>query len=241
MNTHEHHRWSALRKCLAAVAFIAALVAAAQFLPLRRWGQSFTQWIEAIGAWGYVALFLAFALGAPLFAPGWLLSVVAGIAYGVLRGSVIALSGATTGAALGFLAGRHLFRERIAKWAATHDRFRIIDEAVTRKDWQTVVLLRLTPIVPFCIVNYFLALTQVRTGRYLLATFVGLFPGIVLHVYLGSIGRAALMNGEHAAAQYIYLGVGIFAATSFLIYLARFAKKRLHEIAKNQALRETKP
>jgi hypothetical protein len=66
-------------------------------------------------------------------------------------------------------------------------KFKAIDAAIQDEGWKVVFLLRLSPLIPFNLLNYFLGLTPVRIfPDYFLATFVGMLPGCAMFVYIGS-------------------------------------------------------
>ena len=78
----------------------------AKVLPVRSWIASLIDWVQQLGPVGVIVFILAYALATVLFLPGWIFTVSAGLIYGVVRGTLIALTGATIGAALAFLVAR---------------------------------------------------------------------------------------------------------------------------------------
>ena len=59
-------------------------------------------------------------------------------------------------------------------------KYQAIDRAVTKEGWQVVVLLRLSPIIPFNVQNYALGVTSIPFWHYLGATLIGIIPGIAI-------------------------------------------------------------
>lgn len=55
-----------------------------------------------------------------------------------------------------------------------------------------VFLLRLSPLVPFNLLNYACGLTPVGLAPYVAASWAGMLPGTFAYVYLGGAGRAAV-------------------------------------------------
>ena len=53
-----------------------------------------------------------------------------------------------------------------------------------------VLLARLSPLIPYNLLNYGLSITAVRFRDYLLATWIGMLPAIVLYVYTGSLANS---------------------------------------------------
>ena len=97
--------------------------------------------------------------------------------------------------------------------ARRDEKFRAIDKAIGREGWKIVALLRLSPLIPFSASNYFYGITAVKFWAYVLASWIGMLPGTVLYVYLGTIGKAGLGGGDKASSplEYVFLGVGLVA------------------------------
>ena len=137
--------------------------------------------------------------------------------------------GSTTGAALVFLISRFVVREKIASMARNNENFRRIDAAIGGQGAKLVFLLRLSPLIPFNLSNYFYGLTAVKFWPYVLASWTGMLPGSLLYVYLGTVGRAGLqaasgMDAGRTPLEFALLGVG-FAATVWVTKIARNALK----------------
>jgi uncharacterized membrane protein YdjX (TVP38/TMEM64 family) len=95
-----------------------------------------------------------------------------------------------------------------------------------------VLLTRLSPIFPFSLLNYGLGLTQVKLSHYVLASWVGMIPGTVLYVYLGSIASnlTSIFAGDlaqlPASSWLFYLGLG--ATVLLTVAITRIATKALN-------------
>jgi hypothetical protein len=59
-------------------------------------------------------------------------------------------------------------------------KYRKLDRAIAEDGWQVVVLMRLSPIVPFNLQNYALGVTDIPFMQYLTATLIGIAPGIAI-------------------------------------------------------------
>ena len=90
-------------------------------------------------------------------------------------------------------------------------RFAAIDEAIGRNGWKIVGLLRLSPLIPFNLSNYFYGITSVRFGAYVLVSAVGMIPGTLLYAYLGAVGQAGVSGraSAHSNWQYSFARRGI--------------------------------
>ena len=64
-------------------------------------------------------------------------------------------------------------------------RFRALDQATRHEGFLIVFLTRLSPLFPFNLINYGLALTSVRLRDYFFATWLGMLPITILYTYVG--------------------------------------------------------
>ena len=78
---------------------------------------------------------------------------------------------------------------------------------------------------PYTLLNYAFGLTRVKLGHYVLASWIGMMPGTVMYVYIGSIANAA--NEGKTTAQWILYGVGLLATVVVTVFVTRIAKQAL--------------
>jgi uncharacterized membrane protein YdjX (TVP38/TMEM64 family) len=224
-------RANSVTKIVLAVAAIAALLLAGRLLPFREWLEAFGHWIEGLGPAGYALYIAAYALVTVLMMPAVLMMIAAGYFFGLLRGVAITSAGATLGACLAFLISRHLARRRVERFAAGYPRYQAIDTAVGKKGWPIVFLLRLSPLVPFVVSNYFYGLTAIRFRPYALASWIGMIPLQFLYVSLGVAGRAAAepSEGPTAAWKWGLLAVGALVTVAATAYAGKVVREAIEE------------
>ena len=174
-----------------ALVLIAFSAVAAAF-PVRDWIRALANWMEQLGPAGVAVFIGIYAIATVLLFPGWIFTVTAGLIFGVVGGTAAALSGATLGAALAFLVARYLVRDSIQKFAKSYPRFQAIDQAIGENGWKIVGLLRLNPLIPFNISNYFYGITAIPFWQYVLVSVIGMLPGALLYAYLGAFGKATI-------------------------------------------------
>ena len=216
-------------KWIVLVLIVAALIVASALLPVKDWIRSFINWVQQLGPLGVVVFIAAYALATVLFLPGWIFTVGAGLIYGIVGGTLVALSGAVIGATLAFIVARYFVRKNIENYAKKNPRFQAIDEAIGKNGWKIIGLLRLSPLIPFNLSNYFYGITAVSLKAYVAISAVGMIPGTLLYAYLGAIGKAGI-SGEktqHGSAQYILLGFGLLATIAVTVLVSRIAKNAL--------------
>src|SRR5687767_9456364 len=148
--------------------------------------------VESLGAWGPVMFILIYVLATVLFIPGSVLTLGAGATFGVVSGSLLVSLAATLGAAAAFLMGRYFARPRVARIMERHPAFRSVAGAVAADGWKLVLLTRLSPVFPYTFLNYAFGLTPVKFTHYVLASWIGMMPGTVMYVWLGSLARVGV-------------------------------------------------
>ncbi len=193
----------------------------------------FAFWVAGLGAWGALAFGAGYVAATLAFVPGSLLTLAAGALFGLGRGTALVFVCATLGASIAFLIARHLARQAIERRLAGNRRFAAIDRAVGRDGLRTVFLLRLSPVVPFNLLNYALGLTGVRFRDFLLAS-IGMLPGTFLYVYLGhGLGSlAALASGAEVKtgrAGPALFALGLAATVAVTVLVTRAARRALAE------------
>ena len=203
-----------------------ALAAAFFFFDVRALLRSTLAWIEGLGAWGPVLFVLIYVVATVLFVPGSALTLGAGALFGVGVGSALVSVGATLGATAAFLVGRYLARDWVAQKIAGHTAFAAIDRAVADEGWKIVGLTRLSPAFPFALLNYAFGLTRVKLRDYVVASWIGMMPGTVMYVYLGSLAHAA-GDRERTPGEWALLGIGLVATITVTIFVTRLARAAL--------------
>jgi uncharacterized membrane protein YdjX (TVP38/TMEM64 family) len=205
---------------------IILFVAAKEFHVQDRLKQAL-DWVGQLGPSGAVIFIAIYVVATVLFIPGSVLTLGAGAVFGVMWGSIYVSIGSTLGATCAFLVGRYLARNAIARKIEGNERFAAIDKAVANEGWKIVGLTRLSPVFPFTLLNYAFGLTRVKLGHYMLASWIGMMPGTVMYVYLGSLAKAASGERTRTTGEWVLYGVGLLATLVVTIFVTRIAKKAL--------------
>lgn len=166
---------------------------------------------------------MLYVVGTIVLAPSPLMTIAAGVAFG-WWGLPLAVLSATAGAACSFSISRYFFGETLEDWLTERPTFRAAKTAIDEEGWRVLLLLRLSPVVPFGLLNYLLGLTNTSMRAYLIWTAIGIFPGTVVDIYIGVIGRQA---GD--TTQLAYLVVGLIASAAAVALIAAKARSYLRE------------
>ena len=215
-----------------AILFIAiSLLIAVHFLGPQTLFPALLNLVAGLDTWGGIWFILLYIFATVLFIPGSILTLSAGVLFGVVHGSLLVSAGSTLGATAAFLIGRYVIRKWISKKIQGNRQFKTINQAVYEKTWKIVVLTRLTPVLPFNLLNYAFGLTKISLATYVLSSWIGMIPATVMYVYVGSLAKdiAALGTSQQplTSAEWIFnfFGLGITVALAF--YIARIAQQIL--------------
>ncbi len=231
--------WAGRIKLLVLAAAAAGLGVAGYFLPVKEYIQAALDWTAKFGSWGPIIVAAIYIPACVLLLPGVVLTLGAGMLFGLTVGTVAAVSiGSTAGACAAFLVARTFGRGWIRQKVARHPKFAAIDEAVGREGFKIVLLTRLSPILPFNLLNYAYGLTRVKFASYVLASWIGMLPGTILAVYIGS-AVGSLAGEAKSIAERVFFFIGLGVALLMVVFITRIARKALRQqVAQTSADRE---
>jgi uncharacterized membrane protein YdjX (TVP38/TMEM64 family) len=226
----------AVARLIALTVVVIVLFLAMKFLPVQQWLRSFNDWVGQMGIAGIFIFIGVYAVATVLLAPGAILTIGAGFAFGLGKGFLAVSAGATLGAALAFLVARFIARDKIEAMARRSTKFQRIDNAIGKQGAKLVFLLRLSPVIPFNLSNYFYGLTGVKFWPYVVASWIGMMPGTFLYVYIGTAGKAAVLaaGGETVKQGWQYwtfMSIGLVATIVVTIWVTRIARSALKKTA----------
>jgi uncharacterized membrane protein YdjX (TVP38/TMEM64 family) len=137
---------------------------------------------------GTVHVYLTFyTLSVVLLFPCMIMQVISGALYGFWIGLLVSWVATSLGQSLAFLLGRYLFRAPVKSYLhQTWPNFPTIDAAMKQEGWKLVCLLRLSPVLPYNILNYALALTPVSFWVFTWSSALATVPWTALYVYVGT-------------------------------------------------------
>ncbi|STO07195.1 TVP38/TMEM64 family protein [Exiguobacterium aurantiacum] len=146
--------------------------------------------VLSFGWWGPLVFILIYAVGPLIFLPTSVLSLGAGLAFGVWPGVLYIIVGATAAAVTGYVMAR-LFGRSVLNV----DRYPWSEKLFTQMEQRGflyVFVLRLIPLVSFDLLSYAAGISKVRFRSFLLATVLGMIPGTLAYSFLG----ASLASGS---------------------------------------------
>jgi len=160
--------------------------------------------IERFGPFAPLVFIAGYILAVIFFVPGLPITVLGGVAFGPIWGTVYVSIASTIGVALTFLIARYGAREMVERWVAESPRLTKIDQAVAHHGWQIVMITRLVPLFPFNLQNYAYGLTRIEFWRYLLVSWSCMLPATAAYTFAGGALSEA---GGDIQRTLLYLGI----------------------------------
>lgn len=186
--------------------------------------------VRVLGAWGSLGFIGLYAAATVAMVPGTVLTLAAGAIFGLLRGTVYALAGATLGATLAFGIARHAARGAVHRYVRRRPGLSALEDAVAHDGARIVLLLRLSPVFPFVVLNYALGLTPVRWQAYVAASVIGMAPGTLAYAYAGHVAERVSVAGLPRGVSLLLLVVGLLATVALTAVLAHVAGRVFRDV-----------
>ncbi len=117
--------------------------------------------------------------------PGLPITVLGGVAFGPVWGTLYVWIAATIGAALAFLVARYAVRSTVERWVRASPRLSRLDEQAAEHGWRIVMLTRLVPLFPFNLQNYAYGLTRIGFWPYAITSSICMLPGTAAFTFAG--------------------------------------------------------
>ncbi len=207
----------------AAIPLVAGLLVGRVLAPLL---PQFTSWVNTLGVWAPVAFVSVYVVAVISMMPAFLLIMVGGAVFGVMKGAVLSMCGAMVGGTSAFLIGRYLARDWVRTRVAANPLLSTIDRAVGDSGLRIVFLLRLSPVIPFVLSNYALGVSRVRLAPFMFGT-LGLIPIVVTYAAYGKASGAGPRPDGSSAVSPELLAVGIVATVLLGFMLTRIVQRAL--------------
>ncbi|WP_018873328.1 TVP38/TMEM64 family protein [Thioalkalivibrio sp. ALJ16] len=143
------------------------------------------EWREARPLAMGVGFFLLYVLVAALSVPGIVIMTLAGGAiFGAVAGTVLSSVASTLGATLTFLLARSLARAPVQRRFG--HRLQVLDRGFREEGAFYLFALRITPVLPFAVVNAGMGLVPIRAWTYFWVSLLGMLPATALFAFAGT-------------------------------------------------------
>jgi uncharacterized membrane protein YdjX (TVP38/TMEM64 family) len=231
-------------KILIVLVIVVLLIVVIYFDRRDKWTESYLDWVEdnpILGALSYILVYIAVTV---LFVPGSIFSIGCGYVYsqtygpvaGVCLGSLIVFIGASLGSIAAFLIGRYLFESLVKSWVEKYEKFAAIQRVTQTKGLRLMFLLRLSPIIPYNLLNYAMGLTTVTLRDYIIAC-VGMIPGVIAFVFLGTtittISEASKKGIGSNVGILVFAILGTVLAFIGVVWVSAAARREIKALTEN--------
>ena len=184
--------------------------------------------IQGWGVMAPVVFFLVYVVATVAFVPGTIVTLFAGLAFGVWWGTALVSLSSMGGATLAFLAARYIARDAVEGLLSKQGWFTKFKAGIEENGFNFVLFVRLAPIFPFNGLNYACGLVPLKLKDYLLGSFIGMLPGTFVYVYLGETGCKLIdpiKHGEGLPPEVRMRLIGAFALLAFLSVVPLLLKR----------------
>mmetsp|Transcript_4736 Transcript_4736/g.5497 ORF Transcript_4736/g.5497 Transcript_4736/m.5497 type:complete len:206 (-) Transcript_4736:1193-1810(-) len=193
---------------------------------------SLDELINSVADAGLLPFFLFNALISciPIPGPGTAVCIACGLLYGKFYGTIVYVASAAFGAGLQHVLGRTVLRPFILKMLSKERANKVtsLDKALTKEGPLLVVLLRLSPVMPFALTTLLLSLTSVGYVSHVLATIIGLTPPTFVYCFAAELGNKAASGEVGGTADAVMYGVGLLATAGVTWKVMAIANKTLN-------------
>ena len=182
--------------------------------------QILADYLQALGIWTVPIFIFTYVILAVLGLPIVIHTLAGGVVFGLVWGTIWSAIAATLGAIGAFYLTRYVFQDWAISKFGKHKLLEKINRSIENNAFELVLALRFTPIAPFNIINFLLALTPVKIDTYTIATFIGVIPGSIAYTWLGTSGKIAFQDGDRL--QFLCASICLIVLSILPIFYKRW-------------------
>jgi len=195
---------------------VALLVVAQRFGVFQQFGdpERVRQTLVELGPWGYLSFVLAYAALQPFGVPGTVFIMAAPLIWPWPVAFALSMAGTMAASVVGFSFSRFVARQ----WISTKipQRFRKYDDALARRAFRTVFLLRLIFWMP-PLLHAFFGVSKVRFSTHFWGSFAGYIAPLFLVSFFGPRLFDAMKNAPPAVWGGIVASMIVVGVTVWLV------------------------
>jgi len=122
-----------------------------------------------------------------------ILGLLSGMIFGLITAVVLVSFASTIGATFAFLISRYLFRDYVE--TKFNEQYKKINDGFIKNSGYYLFALRMCVIFPYFVINLVSGLTTIRTSIFYIISQIGMLPGTIIIILLGSnIGNLISTN-----------------------------------------------
>lgn len=213
-------------KIIAAVLVCAALAAVWRWTPLSEYvtAERVSGWARATREHRWAPLFvvLIYTPAAFVLFPRPLLTLLTAVAFGPWLGFVYSMLGIMTSALATYYTGRVMPEKTVKSLAG--DKLQQMSKRLKKHGFIAVFAIRMIPAAPFAVESMVAGAARFKVTDFMLGTFLGMAPGVLLTTVFGNELSAAL--DDAAEINYWIIGAAVVAFAIFSFFIGRWLKKQ---------------
>ncbi|RME62980.1 MAG: TVP38/TMEM64 family protein [Caldilineae bacterium] len=156
--------------------------------------------------WGPVLYILLYTVRPLIFFPATVTTAMGGYLWGPLWGGLYASAGANLSATLAYLVGRFFGGDLFAEDEEARSFLARYAQAIRENSFEAVLIMRLI-YLPYDMVNYLAGVVRAPWPSYALATLLGILPGSLSFILLGSV-----FTTDSTAQRWLLAGFSLLTA-----------------------------
>eukprot|EP01095_Lingulamoeba_sp_RSL-Kostka_P012481 TRINITY_DN4972_c0_g1_i1.p1 TRINITY_DN4972_c0_g1~~TRINITY_DN4972_c0_g1_i1.p1 ORF type:complete len:418 (-),score=118.13 TRINITY_DN4972_c0_g1_i1:120-1373(-) len=200
--------------------------------PLIRWLVFVLDWVEGINKFfGIIIVIIIYLIVTPFGFPVSIVNLASGFLFNFWFGVLCSTIGTVLGMALCYIMGRGLMRKWTEEKIKQRRIFQAIDLAVQKQAWKLIILTHLSPILPATLLHYVYAAVGVNFLTFIISSFVGIAPGMVVYTYVGTLSNSILNaitgKSDSMTTEIIYLVLIIVTSVLLVVLVTWIAKREL--------------
>jgi uncharacterized membrane protein YdjX (TVP38/TMEM64 family) len=191
-------------------------------------------WFQKHNGWAGWGIFIPMYIGVvALFIPGVIFITGAGFVFGFWRGLLAVWIGGAVGQALAFLLARYLLHDWVhdfvsKKWS----RWDALDKAIELDGWKLVLVMRLSPIIPYNLLNIAMATTSMPFWQFTIVSAVGIIFECAVFTYFGTIAEdiTSIVSGDAGPPKvfkWVLLGLSVAMCTLTAVMVSIFVRRAI--------------
>ena len=178
---------------------------------------------------GIVAFILLYIVIVLLILPASWLSLLAGFLYGSYLGSIIVFCAAVIGASVAFFISKSFLSGKLKKAINRFPRLILMEQVVQKGGLKLIILVRLSPMFPFSILNYFYGLNNIKFIDFAIGL-LGIIPGTFLYCAIGSLTKSLQDLKDIQPTNNLFITIISIISSLMVVYFsAKYAKEYINE------------
>lgn len=145
--------------------------------------QQIKNFINSFGSLAPIIYIILFTFVPLTFFPDSILAISGGLAFGLFYGTLYTVIGAVLGSTLAFFIASYFGKPVVDK--LLKDKVKMDFFSKGNREFFTVLVLRLIPLVPFDVISYGAGLSKIKYKNFISATIIGILPGVIVFSNLG--------------------------------------------------------